>query len=341
MSRSTNALCRPNLRSEHAVQGASFGLVFVLTLLMSCVFAPLRAEDDRAELLRKRHELGRELTGLLKRSSVADQKVQDCLSKYASVLFDLGDYKAALKHYKILQKGQRKTLAPAEDAHIHTLLRIAECHAASGDDKKARKVAETVLKRCRSHPDDDRRLHWLEFIGPYLHEMGQYELGAKTFKELHDECVERLGPEHAKSLLSALGYSACQIELNNGKETIPFIQKTLALYEKHHPDDVGYKILRHNLAALYLGMAKYSEAKDILEPLMEKLDEDELSPSLVRLHKDTYARTLTELGEYEKALAIIESLIAELERNAKRHKDEIADLQELRKRCKKGQREKS
>ncbi|MEM7165551.1 MAG: hypothetical protein AAF581_08805 [Planctomycetota bacterium] len=306
-------------------------VILVLPLVLA---SSLFGQESREDLIQRETQLRAKLVDLLKSGGIEDTKAQRCLWDHAEVLFQLAEYKKSLKQYQTLQKGQFRSLPRDSEQHVHTGLRIAECYAKLNNERKAKKAVDTIVKYCRKNYAKKERLEMLGQIAYKTHGMQLYAASSKAYKEAYDGFRESRGPQALKTLYSALGYTACQIELNNGDKVAKFAEETLELWEKHHPEDTGNLVLRNNLSTFYIGQGRYKEAKDVIEPVVGRLEGSDLSPDLTQLLRENYARALMSVGKPESALPILEKLIEELKRNPVRNRDRIKDLEELRDACK-------
>ena len=309
---------------------------WIAVFLLASLLAPsLAAQEDRASLLEREKALEAKFKELAGEHSLSDGRAQQALREHADVLFLLTEYKEALKRYETLQKAEFRSLPRDSETHVTTGLSIAQCHAVMGKDRKAKRAIKTLKKYCQKNFGRADRLRVVHNIAVNLHGMKLYEDAAETYQELQKSYEESDGPDHLNTLYAALGYTASLIELDRGEEIEKVAQEALERFEKHHPDDSGNYYFRNNISAYYVQCGRFQEAYEVLEPVIDKLDDQaSLDFDFKLVMRENYVIALAAIDQQAKALPLIEEIITDLKKNPLRNREKIASLEELRDECK-------
>lgn len=314
-----------------------FRLILMAFITLSATATGLPQGESREDLLRRKKEIEAVIAKLAETHSTPDEFVVSTLDGYADVLFQLADYKKALRVYEKIE-----SVPPSNEwdrrSRVFTLLSIANCHRLLDKQKKCDRAIEEAIEKARKWFEGEALWGLQSSMGAQLHGMSQYEHSLALYKDSHDRWKEKAGENDERTLTAVIGYTACLIELGKYDEAKGLISDALARTKERHPDKKDLiQLFESNLAQIHYMKGDYEKAKAALEALIAEDENSSVSPIRLLI---SYSYVLEQLGEFGRAIEVAERVIGELNANAKRNKEQIDSLEALCKRCRKEKREK-
>ncbi len=194
----------------------------------------------------------------------------------------------------------------------HTLIgfakhTIGQTQAACDIYEKVLDVGQTALR-----PGHPLTLGLKEILATTYSELGiKFDESQKITKELYETWTQQLGPEHPRTIASALKVAHDYIENHRLHEALPLLEKTYNICkDKLGPDHPQTLDTMNNLGAAYLKIGRYQEAASLLEEALAFCKSKHGNDHQVTIDSmDNLAWVYFKLNRSEEALASLQEIL--------------------------------